>query len=545
MEAAAETCITTAGSIADESKEHTTNSATKKKGVKFVKGHYWLAMSLKHQRKYKQALVIVEEAVHLSPKNTDLKLLHAEIKRKIESHRCKNPNCSSNNSEIDTEIRLMACSRCNDISYCGRKCQKEDWPRHKIRCKANFSHRDNCSNCNTRVSVSQRIRCSACGKEQYCSQKCLEKHKVKHQADCLVFQRFRKPDTVVDNEANLFNQWYDTPETFGSITINELATHAMTKQQFTNKKPNFVVVFEVRLNKNFLTFVPKEMPKVVYLSELPLGFANQIRERSTQYSKNLKPHQFGHTMVVTLDRICHISHLTPPENRIRHQVLEARDYRRKTLQVTQRGFFYGPFILTEKLAKLWIPLIKDTFQKQLCDGFLDANVKPFLIGFMMAAYRLQSRSINIAQMKSGRFSKFLVVRVEVGNEVGEVKRAVSHSMMLRKDAMQVSDLKSYIEHPMDAPTEPGIINFPIIFMTSFSFITPDDNYYNSTRYRKSKEPNEYVNLMVLKLAADPDKLSKKSEIEIDKDIENQWKKLCNLKIKFPACKKLNINDFKL
>lgn len=138
MEAAAETCIslvgavesisTTAGSIADEYKEHT-NPAIKKKskgGKNFVKGHYWLAMSLKHQRKYKKALVIVEEAVHLSPKNTDLKLLHAEIKQRIESYRCENVNCTSNHkNEIDAETRLMLCSRCQNIKYCSRKCQKE------------------------------------------------------------------------------------------------------------------------------------------------------------------------------------------------------------------------------------------------------------------------------------------------------------------------------------------------------------------------------------------------------------------------------------
>ena len=124
MEATAETVISMRAAEADESKEHA-NEETKKRGVKFVKGYYWLAMSLKHQKKYNRALVIVEEAVQLSPKSTDLKLLHAEIKRKIESHRCNNPNCASHSSEIDTEIRLMVCTRCNAISYCSRKCQKE------------------------------------------------------------------------------------------------------------------------------------------------------------------------------------------------------------------------------------------------------------------------------------------------------------------------------------------------------------------------------------------------------------------------------------
>jgi len=369
---------------------------------------------------------------------------------------------------------------------------------------------------------------------------------VKHQAQCLLYQQFRKPKNNVDNEADLFNQWYDSPETNGSLAVNDLATHVMTKQQFTDKKPDFVVMFTVRLNKNFLCFTPKEMPKVVYLSEFPLAVANQMRERSTQYSKNLKSHQFGHTMVVTLDRTCPISYSTPPVARARHQILEARDYRRKTLEVTQRGFFTNAFTLSRKLEKAWLPLLNETLQNQIRGGlFLYPNAFPLLVRFMMAAYRLQSHSVNIAQMKAGRFQKFLLLRVGLGNELGEVKRILSHSMMLRKDVMQItSELKSFIENMRDVPTEPGVINFPIVIMTSALVISPDNNN-DSTRKKKRKEPNGQIAPMVLELDADPDKLSKKSETEIDRDIENRWKELFNLKIKFPECKKLNVNDFVL
>lgn len=30
--------------------------------------------------------------------------------------------------------KLSKCSRCHAISYCGKECQVEDWPRHRYNC---------------------------------------------------------------------------------------------------------------------------------------------------------------------------------------------------------------------------------------------------------------------------------------------------------------------------------------------------------------------------------------------------------------------------
>ena len=30
--------------------------------------------------------------------------------------------------------KLSKCSSCHAIAYCGRKCQKADWPRHRLNC---------------------------------------------------------------------------------------------------------------------------------------------------------------------------------------------------------------------------------------------------------------------------------------------------------------------------------------------------------------------------------------------------------------------------
>ena len=38
--------------------------------------------------------------------------------------------------------KTMKCKLCLRIRYCGRECQKKDWKRHQIECKANRPQRD-------------------------------------------------------------------------------------------------------------------------------------------------------------------------------------------------------------------------------------------------------------------------------------------------------------------------------------------------------------------------------------------------------------------
>jgi len=36
------------------------------------------------------------------------------------------------------EQKVLRCSRCKEISYCGESCQNADWKRHKVNCRRNL-----------------------------------------------------------------------------------------------------------------------------------------------------------------------------------------------------------------------------------------------------------------------------------------------------------------------------------------------------------------------------------------------------------------------
>ncbi len=59
--------------------------------------------------------------------------------------RCANPKCKNPSGEKDGDSAdasastatkpLAACTQCKVVFYCGKDCQKDDWPNHKTRCK--------------------------------------------------------------------------------------------------------------------------------------------------------------------------------------------------------------------------------------------------------------------------------------------------------------------------------------------------------------------------------------------------------------------------
>ncbi|KAF2840413.1 hypothetical protein M501DRAFT_1056740 [Patellaria atrata CBS 101060] len=43
-------------------------------------------------------------------------------------------NCMKEEDELD-DVILRGCSRCDEVLYCSRKCETDDWPEHKMHCK--------------------------------------------------------------------------------------------------------------------------------------------------------------------------------------------------------------------------------------------------------------------------------------------------------------------------------------------------------------------------------------------------------------------------
>ncbi|PNH12441.1 hypothetical protein TSOC_000624 [Tetrabaena socialis] len=48
---------------------------------------------------------------------------------------CGNPSCGNFGGDCEEELKLLKCSRCRSVRYCGGACQKQHWPQHKEECE--------------------------------------------------------------------------------------------------------------------------------------------------------------------------------------------------------------------------------------------------------------------------------------------------------------------------------------------------------------------------------------------------------------------------
>ncbi len=46
---------------------------------------------------------------------------------------CENPKCNLNSENCENVFHL--CARCKEVFYCERRCQRNDWQRHKLVCR--------------------------------------------------------------------------------------------------------------------------------------------------------------------------------------------------------------------------------------------------------------------------------------------------------------------------------------------------------------------------------------------------------------------------
>ena len=64
----------------------------------------------------------ISEHMPVCPKHPDALWVERKLVEIVKCRRCRK------------ETKLMKCSVCDNVSYCGAKCQKEDWKRHKVFC---------------------------------------------------------------------------------------------------------------------------------------------------------------------------------------------------------------------------------------------------------------------------------------------------------------------------------------------------------------------------------------------------------------------------
>jgi len=377
----------------------------------FIKGYYRLAMALKLQKKYEEALQVLDSKVmvKLEPeqKNTaayqELLHLRHEIQSQVEGNRC---------SSCRTPRANKMCKGCEEAFYCSKKCQCAHWPTHKLLCRSSGEAHINCTFCKVKMRMSDAVRCRNCNHELYCSKECENNDYATHKSNCDRYLQDIKQG--INKETQLFMKWYDSVP---SSVVKELATHAMTKQQFLEKTPSFVVEVEVEFNPNFMGFAPTGMPKILMLSKiLPEQLRDEIKRRFQMYSSTVASYQVGHMML--LRNKCDDG--SAPLAKFRHQVFEPSGFRRLSLDNAFKEFrcAYG---ISPKLSKAWKPICAERIRSQF-NVFEDAASLDFP-AFVTNAY-------HFYDMKPLFRSHVLVIYFDIGSELGQVKK-ISHYEMLR------------------------------------------------------------------------------------------------------------------
>ena len=458
-----------------------------------VKGHYWFIMSLKKQKKLKDAFGQSEFSLEKFPDNSDLKLLQSEIGMRVK--KCANTNCPVK-SVFDVKD-LFKCSACKETYYCSRDCQKSDWSRHKFTCQKPDTYsihgrNFDCVTCKQRFAEAKMVHCKLCNSGAYCSQECLEKDKQRHEHSCRATRKMANFDDI-----QFVSKWFDSKASYSAI---ELSTHAMTKKQFLNKNPDFFISIDLSFSEKYCSFAPTKPPQVVYFSQLDALQAEDMKQVFAQYQNSVGPYEVSHILQVQFKLNGSIV------SRRRHQAFVAQEYQRLSLEETMTTVFnhvnnlYNPL-----LPPLWKKFFVDRFEQQISQW--SANCDD-LGNFVLTSYRCQSKSAFKSPLQYT-----LMIKVEFGEQLGEVKRIVSYSL---KRILDIKDpcLLTRVGELLD---------------------TKEKGHHLFTLAIVSNDLINSANMTVIPFQV-PDsctKVATMKEKDIDKEIRKLWKSL--LKVPFPKC----------
>ncbi|GFH46255.1 hypothetical protein CTEN210_02729 [Chaetoceros tenuissimus] len=377
-----------------------------------VKGHYWLVMSLKKQKKYKEAFVQCDSSLENFPDNADIKLLQSEIGMKVKC--CANEKCPV---PVTGQEAFFKCSACKDTYYCSRDCQKSDWPRHRYTCKST-PKQALCSCCGKKFDGKRRVRCEICKDMSYCSIKCKEEDKEQHERD-----------TCVPNfkEKELSDKWYETDA--ANRALSELATHAMSKEEFLNRNLEFFIRINLRFSGRYCSFVPIEPPRIVYKNDMNPREIEYLHGQQG-FKKAFGSSHLGHIVAVGFlqrdgqEIIFHHKNLLQGYRPDQYRCLPFEEA--MTSNFNHANCKDNPII-----PPTWKKIGSDIFSNNLNEWALEAKNSGILVEFVLTSF---GRISKASYRSSKKYS--ILIEYEFGERLGEIKRLKSHRIM------KISDIKS-------------------------------------------------------------------------------------------------------
>ena len=295
---------------------------------------------------------------------------------------------------------------------------------------------------------------------------------------------------------NYVNTWFQSST---SDILVELATHAMTKKEFLNKNPDFHIEFEVQFSEKYCTFVPIKKPTILYFSDLHSLELEFVKNVFVSFKDMIGPFELGHVLTVRFKLKSGV--LVP---RRRYTKYTATQYQQLSYEEAMASSLNYVNNINNPLLP---PACKDLFSKRLFEQIDGWKAKcDDLLRFVIASYRYQSKS---SAMSPHEYT--LLLKIEFGENLGEVKRIVSHKMR-KISRMKNPDLVTFMNEERTSDHHV----FTVSIMSNNTYTSP------IMTFTAVRAPTNYVF-----------HLPQMKEKEIDREITKLWKSL--LKVPFPNC----------
>jgi len=408
----------------------------------FIKGYYRLATALKMQDKYDEALEVLGKALKIDPGNVDLTFLSTEVKSLVIINGCA--YCGTMNA-------TKTCSICNNTYYCDRVCQREHWPVHKSLC---IYAREGgslaiCASCDKQVRSTDMVFCDKCGVESYCSTACRDHHCSEHQPKC----RAQELRNDVDKIHKLFIKYMDSP---CIAAAQEAALGAMTRKQFMEPDPQFLIYIRFRFHPNYVSFVPIHPPEILNVDQLSESQRTEFESTKQMFKHTIPEHYFGHTMMLRNELpnggqalVC-----------FRHNCFSPSDYQNEQnvsyKEMLERFCTIGP---SETLNAAWYPIRTERITAQLKCVTESAN----WIKFLLNAFRFYDR-------KPIFYSHVVMVHFNVGYELGQIDKLTGYEMMTIGKALKKGHCsQATVDRLSSCEQEGGMALIPIFSSDPFRF----------------------------------------------------------------------------